>query len=313
MRKRHLVVVMLLAPVWAGCTGRKSASTPLAPSQTTTSVPIAAVTALAIGGIAPFTRIGETAQLRVTATLSDGTTKDVTSVGAWRWGDSRIVTVSPGGLVTVSGFGATWVSCVYQMKGASGTLTATPAGTFVIRGRVREPAAGSVVGVNVVETITGRSATTDIDGEFSIAELARQQGRFKLEKDGYEPADVETTTAYVDLPLARIVRLTAGGAVTPGPLAPNDLVYTVAGKTCSSCRLIRILVPRAGMLHLHVTWTGAARLSLFADGQVVTGDARELTADVAINASGEVIVYLGVASSTSLGEHTTFTLETSLR
>jgi hypothetical protein len=308
-----VVVLILLVSTWTtSCGGDKSTPTPTTP--TTPSTPVPTVTGISIGGNLTLTGLGETSQLMAIAALSDGTTKDITSLGRWQWGDTRVITISPGGLVTVVGFGATWVSFTYQTRGASETVTATLPGTFVIRGRVREPGAGGLNNVNVVDTTTGRSATTDSDGEFSLAELLQPQAHLKVEKEGYEPAEVEATQTYVDLPVQRVVRLVAGETVRPAELAPNDLSYTVGGNGCSPCRLIRVVVSQAGTVHVRVTWTpNSSKLSLFAEGQVLPGLLGELTADVPINAPREVLMYLGAAPTGAVNGHTPFTFETSLR
>lgn len=310
-----IALLVLLASTWTGC-GRRQSTSLVAPTPTpaTPPAPSPTVTRVSIGGNLSLTRIGETTQLTATATLSDNTTKDVTSVATWQWGDARVATVSPTGLVTIVGFGATWISASYQSRGAGATVTATLSGTFVIAGRVREPAAGGIAGVRVVDTMSGRSATTDSDGEFSLAELPRLQAHLKVEKEGYEPAELEATEANVDLPIQRVVRLTAGETVKPSALAPFDLSYNVGTSICSPCRLIRVAVLQAGTLHVHVTWTvTASRLNLFAEGQVVAGGTGELTADVPINAAREVLVYLGAVPPVAVPGHTLFTFETSMR
>ncbi|MCA1650102.1 MAG: hypothetical protein LC753_07400 [Acidobacteria bacterium] len=161
--------------------------------------------------------------------------------------------------------------------------------------------------------MSGRSATTDSDGLFSLAELPRLQAHFKVQKEGYEPIEVAATQTNIDLPLQRIVRLTAGETVTPPALAPNDLSYTVGGTRCSPCRLIRVVVPQPGTVQVHVMWTNTSTLSLLVERQVVAGATRELTAEVPINAPREVLMYLGAVSPNSVSGHTTFTFETSVR
>jgi len=301
-----VVLLILLAPTWTNCGGEKPTPTTPTPSATATRV--------SISGNLTLTGVGETSQLTGTATLSDNTTRDVTSSGRWQLGDTRVVTISASGLLTVVGFGATWINFTYQSRSAAGTVTATLPGTFVIAGRVREPGAGGLANVRVVDTITGRSATTDSDGVFSLAELPRLQAHLKVEKEGYETAEVEATQPVVDLPLQRVVRVIAGETVRPAPLAPNDLSYTVGSNRCSPCRLIRVVVPQAGTLHMRVTWTGtAAKFSLFGEGQVVTGQTNELTADVPVSTPGEVLMYLGAVLPNGYSDHTPFVFETSLR
>jgi hypothetical protein len=167
------------------------------------------------------------------------------------------------------------------------------------------------MGVRVVDTITGRSGLTDVDGEFSVAELLRLQAHFKVEQNGYEPLEIDATTAIVDLPIQRIIRLTAGEMASM-TLAPNDLSYVVAGQTCSGCRLIRV-VGQAGTLQVHATWTGSSNLRLLVEGQVVSGQTRELTADIAVSAPRELIMYLGASSPNGITGHTPVVFETSMR
>jgi hypothetical protein len=305
-----VVLVILLTPTWTNCGSEKPGPTSTAPTPN----PSATVTSVSMSGNLTLTAVGETSQLTGTATLSDNTTRDVTSSGRWQVGDSRVATISASGLLSVVSFGATWVNFTYQSRGASGTVTATLSGTFAIAGRVREPGAGSLPNVLVVDTISGRSATTGSDGYFSVAELPRLQAHFKVEKEGYETAEVDATESNVDLPLQRIVRLNAGETVRPAALAPNDVSYTVGGNRCGPCRLIRVVVPRAGTVQMRVTWTDlAARLSLFGEGQVVAGQTGELIADLPINAPREVLVYLGAAPPIAVTSYTSFTIETSLR
>ena len=310
-RSSLAVVLVLLTFTWTSCGGDKSTPTT---TPTSPSTPSPSVTGLSITGNVTLTAVGQTSQLTATASLSDNTTKDLTTSGRWQWGDSRVITISSGGLVTVVGFGATWISFVYQTRGAAGNVTATLPGTFAIGGRVREPGVGNVPNVTVVDTISGRSATTGSDGEFSIAELPRLPAHIKAEKEGYEPAEVDATQASVDLPIQRVVRLVAGETVRPADLAPNDLSYTVGGNSCSPCRLIRVVVPQAGTVHVRVTWTATAvRLRLFVEGQVVVGLPSELNAEVSINGPREVLMYLGTAPPSALPGHVAFTFETSLR
>jgi len=311
MKNAYLVLLALFAATCSGCT-RGTQSPPLAPSQTTTTTVPVTVTVLnvTIGGVVPLTSIGQTSQLTATARYSDNSTKDVTAEGAWNSGDLRVVSVSPSGLMTVAGFGGTYVSFNYQQRFASTNLTATPPGTFVIRGRVREPAAGGLSGFRVVDTMSGKSGVTDVDGEFSLAELPRLQAHLKIDQSGFEPVEVDVSTAAVDLPMQRVIRVTAG-ATASVTLAPNDLSYVVGGRTCL-CRLIRV-VSQTGTLHVRGTWNVTSNLILLVDGQTVAGQTRELTADIPVNAPREVIMYLGAASAAGIAGHTAVTLETSMR
>jgi TolB-like protein len=314
MRIANPIVLVLLTQGLVGC-GNRTPVSPTAPTTAMTPTPVPTITRVAISGNVPLTTIGETAQLTATATLSDNTTKNVTTDGRWQAGDARIVTVSQTGLLSVVGFGSTWTSFTYQSRSAGITVAATPSGTFVIAGRVREPGAGGINNVRVVDELSGRAAVTDSDGYFSLAELPRLQAHLKVEKEAYEPVEVDVTAAGVDLPLQRVVRIAAGAeTLRPDALAPNDLSYTVDGMSCKPCRLIRVVVPQAGTLHVGVKWTvTASKLSLFAEGQVVAGAAGAVAAEIPVNGPSEVLIYLGAAPPNTVLDHTPFSLETSMR
>jgi hypothetical protein len=305
-----VVLLILLAPAWTSCGSDTPTPTPTGPA---TVVP-PTVTRVSITGNVTLTQIGETTQLTAIATLSDNTTKNITSEGQWRAGDARVVSISPGGLVTVIGFGATWITFNSGNRGDSRLVSATPSGTSVVAGRVREPGRGPLASVRVEDTLSGRSTTSGPEGEVSLAELSSPQAHLKVEKERYETVEVDATGTNVDLPMQEMIRLTAGETTFPAPLAPNDLKYVAGGRTCFDCRLIRVIVPQAGTVHIRVTWTVAVvQLSLFAEGQVVKGGTRELTADVPISAPREVLMYLGAESSNVVTTHTSFIFETSLR
>jgi hypothetical protein len=76
-----------------------------------------------VSGNGALTGTGQTSQLTATATLSDGSTQDVTSKVTWTPANSGIATVSPAGLVTAVGFGTTTVTATYQ--GVSGQISIT--------------------------------------------------------------------------------------------------------------------------------------------------------------------------------------------
>ena len=81
------------------------------------------VGSIAVTGIAPA--VGATSQLTATATLSDGTTQDVTSSATWLASDPTVVTVSATGVVTGIGPGTT---SVFATVGAvTGSLQLTVA------------------------------------------------------------------------------------------------------------------------------------------------------------------------------------------
>jgi hypothetical protein len=152
---------------------------------------------------------------------------------------------------------------------------------------------------------------TNNDGDFSLAQLSSLHAILRVTIAGYEPLERETTTPTVDLPVQQVVRVAAGDSVTPHPLAPNDLSYTIGSDRCDDCRLIRVVSSQSGSLRVRVTWTDTTtKLRLFVQGQIAIGGVGVLTADTQINAPGEVLMYLGAMPGTQ-ASHTTFTFATS--
>jgi hypothetical protein len=106
----QFLVVSLLAAATA-CGG----SSPPAPTPTVTSV--------AVSGTAALAAIGQTTQLTATATLSNGTTQNVTTMATWQSSNPNVATVTSGGLVTGVNFGQTSITATYQ--GVSGPVAVT--------------------------------------------------------------------------------------------------------------------------------------------------------------------------------------------
>jgi hypothetical protein len=319
-RECCVLLVMSLAPMWSGC--HKS---PTTPTSLTTATPVApTVTRVDFTGNVTLTTVGSTSQLTATAMFSDGTVKDVTSDANTKWFSTNpsAITVSSSGLLTVVALGISNVAVTYGPVDATTgrfptssykAVTATPPGTFVIAGWVREPGASGVPGVRVTDTASGRVVQTNPNGNYSVAQLPAAQGHLKFDKDGYEPVELDATPSNSEVAIQRIIRLAAGDTVTPLQLAPHDLSYLVGTDHCYPCRLVRVTVPIAGTLHVRVTWTegrATSTLNLWAGGQIFTGASRELLADVPVKA-GEVIMYLGsTLAAGATGVYVPFTIAT---
>lgn len=302
------VSITIAALVTTSC--KESRQSPLASFTRPTAVNPNAVGRISIAGSVIFNGIGQTGQFTATATFNDGNSRDVTAAGQWQSSDSRVATVSETGEARIVGFGTCVISFEYEKQRASVNLRATSPDVFTVGGRVREPGGGGLSGVVVVETLSGRSAVTSANGQFAISDVPRRALRLKVEKDGYETREVETTEQDVDLPMQRVVRLTAGETVKPAELAPNDVPYVI-GKDMCICRLIRVVVPRAGTVGVRVSWPKAGvTMRLFAEGVSVSGE-DELSADVPVSTAREVVMYLGWIGPGR--EHLAFTFETTVR
>jgi len=324
-REYPLVLAVVIALLCAGCnsdspmpTGRPVPVSPTAPSEppapAPAPVPVPTVTGVTISGNLSFTRVGETSQLTATARLSDGTTKDVSSDPSTRWisNDTAIFNVSTSGLVTIVEFGSASITALFQNRGTGQTVTATPPGTFVVSGWVREPGQSGVPGVRVIDTGSGRARQTTDSGTYSVAQLPANQAHLRFEKDGFEPVEYDAKPADSEVAIQHIIRLNAGDSVTPLQMAPHDLSYTIGSDRCYPCRLIRVMVPAAGTLHVKATWnTNAVAFNLWTGGQFFAGAPREAVADVAIKTPGEIVMYLGARSASGgFGSYAPFTIAT---
>jgi len=111
----RLGAVFVLVVLSAACSG------PTAPTLSTPTV-----SSLAISfPIGQTPAVGRLMQLTATASLSDGTTRDVTTQAAWR-SDSGVAAVTAGGVVTLVTDGCAMITASYQQVIGSYLLYATP-------------------------------------------------------------------------------------------------------------------------------------------------------------------------------------------
>jgi len=82
------------------------------------------VSTVAITGTPPA--VGATSQFSAVATLSDGTTLDVTNVSTWGSSNAAEAVVSSTGLVTGVAAGSVTVQATYQSVTGSDQITLTP-------------------------------------------------------------------------------------------------------------------------------------------------------------------------------------------
>jgi len=114
---RSSLVLVSLCLVIAACgSDDPSPPTPVAPTPTTTAVQVRAA-----GDASGTLEAGQTRQFAATATLSTGTTSDVTQQATWQSSTPAVATVSSTGLVTAVAAGDADISATYQsVKGTMG-------------------------------------------------------------------------------------------------------------------------------------------------------------------------------------------------
>jgi hypothetical protein len=275
---------------------------------------VVSVVGLDITGETSLSGPGDRSQFTATATLADGSRSDVTAIATWRVSDDA-ASISSTGLLTARTLGIVLVHAFHGGKSSpQRKVIITPAGTFVLTGRAREPGAGSIAGVRVTHLGTGQSTTT-LPATFVIAGVTST--RLSLSKDGYEPVEADgTANEFVDVAMQRVYRL-GPEASSLQALAPNDMEYDVSagGPRCQPCHLVRLTSATAGVMPVRVTWTepGVPAFQIWANGQSFPGStsARATVANVPVGV-GDTLIYVGWSGGASIpeGTHISFTVQT---
>jgi hypothetical protein len=254
---------------------------------------------LEISGNRELRAVGETSQLTAIATLSDGTTADVTSAARWFSSFPWIATVSSTGVVTSTGLGLTPLIAQYPASGPAVSdadqVTVTPAGSFALSGRVREPGSGSIERARVEHLDSGQAVESNTDGYFWFGGLTGRPA-LKVTKVGYEDSTLAgTADDFLDAPIQRVVHLPVGADAYSSTLAPNDLTLAVGnGTECRPCRVIRVKDTTSGVVQITLRWSGPATLVMWVKGRAFEAPDgnREITADVEVG-DGDTLVFVG--------------------
>jgi Bacterial Ig-like domain (group 2) len=83
------------------------------------------VSSVAVTGVVPA--VGAQSQMVATATLSNGTTQDVTSSATWQSSNNAVAAVTSSGLVTGVAAGAVQITATYQSVSGVDNVTITAA------------------------------------------------------------------------------------------------------------------------------------------------------------------------------------------
>lgn len=215
-------------------------ASPTIPSNTPppTTTPTVTVTRLELTGpesVAP----GTTAQFTATAHRSDGSTQEVTQA-LWRTGNSRILTVTPTGLVSGVEPGETSLSVSFSGRSATrSAVFVLPPGTYRVAGVVRDtgvPISGAQITVTG-GTALGLSTTANpnyrLYGVSGPTELrATRDGyieqKIRLDVASHQTVDFELTLERprVELAGAYTLEVTAAGHCTQLPEEARTRRYT---------------------------------------------------------------------------------------
>lgn len=182
MAKRLIALAALLIAV--SCS---KAPSPTSPTPPPTPPVIPTTTALTVTA-APPTAAG--VQLAATITLSDNTTKEITTAATWTSSNPGRATVSRTGFVTVLTAGDVDFSAAYQSMTGSLHLVVVPP-KWALTGRVSPVfpnTPSQLMGVTVSLTAgpdAGLTAVTDANGHFSLANLQPGIVDLRIEASGY--------------------------------------------------------------------------------------------------------------------------------
>ena len=110
MKVRMFVVVLFVLAV--GFTVGACSNTPTSAST---------ISSVAVGGSVPA--VGASSQFAATATLSNGSTQDVSSSATWTSSNTSVATVSSSGLVTAVASGSATISATYSGVAGNDAIT----------------------------------------------------------------------------------------------------------------------------------------------------------------------------------------------
>jgi hypothetical protein len=216
---RSTIVLPLVLLAIVSCSGDSKSPVSPTPSAGTTA------TSLAVTSAAPA---GAGLQLTATVTLSDGTSRNVTTTSAWESSNPALATVSDAGLVTVVSGGDVDFRATYQS--VAGTLRVSVVQTrYAISGRVspvfpNQPGYLANVKVDVTSGPNAGAFTyTGPDGAFTIPGLSAGRLDLRVAIAGY------STWTLVGLNLA------ADEAINPTlfPMPPRNETGATATAQCN--------------------------------------------------------------------------------
>lgn len=201
-------------------------------SPTSPAVPGTTVraTSLEISGNSRLSQSGETSQLTAWANGTDGTAHDVTTQAQWTVSLDPAVSMKSPGLVVAERWGISIVTATYGQPSVSGQVEVrvAPADAFLVRGEIRSPSGGPLVGARIgIESAAGRfSMETDPSGAYAVP--ARGPAVLRFEAKGYEAITRQL-----------VIEHDSSLDLVPHPLAGADLngVYRVTIHAQTSCDL----------------------------------------------------------------------------
>jgi Carboxypeptidase regulatory-like domain/Bacterial Ig-like domain (group 2) len=240
-----LATVLVSAGLFAACDNDRG---PTGPSSQPPSGSTATINRLEISGPGSVPP-GESVQFRAMASMSDGSTRDVSQEVQWFSSSRTVLSVSSTGLATGANRGESVITIRRNPLGAGKTVMVLPNGTYRLTGFVTEagapanPVAGARVEVPS-GVAAGLGMTTDFDGRYRLYGVPGE-AQIRVSRDGYISQDesfqlTDHTTRNFQLPLARArpdisgtytLKMSVAGGCTGARPLPDDLrerTYTAA-------------------------------------------------------------------------------------
>jgi Carboxypeptidase regulatory-like domain/Putative binding domain, N-terminal/Bacterial Ig-like domain (group 2) len=197
---RIALPVLLLA----GCGGSPSSSSPSTPS--TPAAPTSTVSSVTVSGTSPA--LGESSQFTAMATLSTGTTQDVTGQATWQSSDAAVVSVSSAGVVRSAAAGEADVTATYSgVRGSQHVrVAAAVVAARTLTGVITDDSTGRPIVVEAEAQImdgenAGKAGRVDANGRYAIPDLAPGTFMLRARATGYESRDHQVT---LDVPEVRV-------------------------------------------------------------------------------------------------------------
>ena len=184
---RVALPVLLLA----GCGGNSSSSSS---TPSTPVAPTATVSSIAVSGNSPA--VGDTSQFAATATLSSGTTQDVTAQATWQSSDAAVATVSSAGVVRSMAAGEADITATYsgvrgsqRMRVAAALVPARTLTGIITDDRTGLPIVDQAEAQIMDGENAGKAGRVDANGRYAIPDLAPGTFMVRARATGYESRD----------------------------------------------------------------------------------------------------------------------------
>ena len=217
---RVALPVLLLA----GCGGNSSSSSS---TPSTPVAPTATVSSIAVSGNSPA--LGDTSQFTATATLSTGSTQDVTAQATWQSSDAAVATVSSAGIVRSMAAGEADITATYSgVRGSQHVRVAAAVVTRTLTGIITDDSTGRPIVEQAEAQImdgenAGKAGRVDANGRYAIPDLAPGTFMVRARATGYESRDHQVAMDATDMRVDFALRAQSRDVPCSYALTPDSI------------------------------------------------------------------------------------------